>query len=119
MLSVQYRNRDVVLIPVQAGLRIEIRAVVHAGVDRKRQGLEYSSLTKAGKKQQEEVHLTDPLKGIDGMASAAAARVPLAPCDVILADLEDIQHVYATNEFERQVLSRVSSKGFQAKQMSK
>ena len=54
-----------------------------------------------------------------GVPLAATARVPMAPGDMIVADLDSIQHIYATNEFERQVLSRISSKGFKAKQLSK
>ena len=37
----------------------------------------------------------------------------------MLADLESIQHIYVTNEFERQVLARISSSGFHASKLAK
>ena len=55
----------------------------------------------------------------DGIATGVALTTDERENEEVLADLESIQHIYVTNEFEREVLCRISSKGFQATQLAK
>lgn len=54
-----------------------------------------------------------------GFATGGALTTDEQENEEVFADLESIQHIYFTNEFKRQVLSRISSEGFQATQLAK
>ena len=55
----------------------------------------------------------------DGTAPGVALTTDEQENEDVLADLEFIQRIYVTNEIERQILSRISSKGVQATQLAK